>query len=71
MADGFEDALIGLVEGAARGPVACYDYAKCVQILTERDGMSEEDAEEYLQFNAIGAYVGPETPLFLYDWRSE
>jgi hypothetical protein len=28
--------------------------------------MTEEDAEEYFEFNVQGAYVGPFTPLFLY-----
>ena len=68
-ADGFEGALIGMVVGACRPPVACYDYARCVEILMKRDGMSEEEAEEFLEFNTIGAYVGEHTPLFLHDWR--
>lgn len=70
LADGFEDALIGLVDGACRQPVACYDFARCVEILMAR-GMSEEDAIEYLDFNTLGAYVGEYTPLFLHDWRAD
>lgn len=70
-ADGFEDALIGVVDGACRAPVACYDYAKCIEILMTRDGMEEEDAHEYMSFNVTGAYVGEYTPLFVHDWRKE
>jgi hypothetical protein len=70
-ADGFEGALIGVVAGACRETVACYDYGKCVGILMERDGMDEEDAEEWMEFNVVGAYVGETTPLFLHDWREE
>lgn len=69
LADGFDDAVIGLVDGACRDPVVCYDFEKCVAILMERDGMDEETAEEYLQFNTLGSYVGPLTPLFVHDWR--
>jgi hypothetical protein len=69
-ADGFEEALIGVVDGACRQPVACYDFKLCVEILV-RGGMSEEEAEEYLEFNVTGAYVGEMTPLFLHDWRNE
>lgn len=69
LADGFEDAILGLVAGACREPVVCYDYARCVEILVERDGMDEEEAEEFLEFNTLGAYVGEYTPLFLHDWR--
>jgi hypothetical protein len=31
----------------------------------ERDGMSETEAEEYLHFNVLGAYVGEQTPWFV------
>lgn len=69
LADGFEDAIIGIVEGACRPAVVAYDYYKCVEILVKRDGMDEEEADEYLQFNTVGAFVGEMTPLFVYDWR--
>lgn len=70
LADGFEDALLGLVEGACRAPVACYDYQKCVDILVQRDGMDEDVAAEYIDFNVTGAYVGSGTPLFLHNLRA-
>ena len=69
--DGFDAALIGVVEGACRETVACYDYRKCVQILMERDGMDEDGAEEFLNFNVTGAFMGDHTPVFLHDWRRE
>jgi len=70
-ADGFEDAIIGMVHGACRTPVVAYDYHKCVEILVKRDGMDEEEAEEYISFNVTGAYMGELTPLFVYDLRSQ
>lgn len=69
LADGFDDALIGVVLGACRQPVACYDLRRCVRILVERDGMTDIDAREYLEFNTLGTYAGEMTPLFLDDWR--
>jgi hypothetical protein len=69
LADGFEDALVGWVVGACRQPVACYDYDKCAEILVKRDGMDEDEAYEYIDFNVIGAYVGPGTPLFVVNVR--
>lgn len=71
-ADGFDDAIIGLAEGWFGNQhhcVVCYDFQKCVDILCERDGMDPEEAEEFLEFNTLGAYVGPNTPVFLYRWR--
>lgn len=63
-ADGFESALIG--EGFQFDkPLAVYDYDKCLSILMERDGMSEDDAEDFMEFNVVNAYVGENTPVFI------
>jgi hypothetical protein len=64
LADGFEDAYMGLATQFTKPPLAVYDRNKCIQILIERDGMSEEEAEEYFQFNEEGSWVGDNTPLF-------
>jgi hypothetical protein len=66
-ADGFDEALIGYVERFGnKGPysVALYDRAKCIKVLMDRDGMSEEEAVEFFNFNTAGAYAGPHTPAF-------
>ena len=39
---------------------------KIIEIL-EKDGMTEEEAIEYISFNVEGAYVGPKTPVFMWD----
>jgi hypothetical protein len=62
--------VIGVVDGACREPVVCYDR-KCVEILLATTEMTAEEAEEYLEFNELGAYVGKYTPLFLHDWQKE
>lgn len=63
LADGFEAALIGIVEIFHRS-IALYDKEKCLEILMKRDGMSREDASEFFEFNVQGAYVGENTPAF-------
>jgi hypothetical protein len=68
MADGFDDALIGIAERCGWPFLAVYDGMLCVHILMERDGMSREDAEEYLQSNVIGAWVGEQTPIFVWKF---
>ena len=40
-----------------------YDRACVLRVLGE--DMSAEDAEEYFDFNVIGAWVGEATPAFL------
>ena len=63
-ADGFDTALVGFGY-QFNYPVAVYDKEKCLEILTERDGMSWEEAVEYFDFNVAGAWVGESTPVFL------
>ena len=65
LADGFEDAYMGIARQFTKTPLAIYDRNKCIDILVNRDGMSEEEAEEYFQYNVEGAWVGENTPMFL------
>jgi len=68
-ADGFDEALIGVLSRPGRPPVAVYDIRRCLEILS-RD-MTEDDAEEYFAFNTLDAYVGPLTPVYMdFRWRS-
>lgn len=67
-ADGFEDAIIGVVYDKAIGTVRlAYSITKCIEILKERDGMSYDDAFIYFDFNVINAYVGEKTPIWVDD----
>jgi hypothetical protein len=38
--------------------------SKIIEILME-DGMDEEEAYEYYEYNILGAYMGETTPMFL------
>ena len=64
LADGFEEAFVGIGQQFTTH-FAVYDHGRCVQILVERDGMTEEEAEEFMEFNVTGAWVGKGTPVFL------
>lgn len=66
MADGFEDAFLGVAVQFNK-PIAIIDYNKCLDIL-RKDGMSLDEAEEYMEFNVTGAYVGENTPAFLFKF---
>ena len=65
LADGFTDAIIGMCMQFGQLPVVAYDYGKCIDVLKERDGMSSEEATEYMEYNVIGAYMGVHSPVFL------
>ena len=64
VADGFDEAIIGIGRQFNKNLVI-YDEDKCIEILMERDGMSEEEAIEFFEFNVVGAYVGEYTPIYL------
>lgn len=61
-ADGFDGAIIGVEQTQLR---LVYDIDKMRNILIEQEGMSFEEAMEYLDFNVFGAYVGEQTPLYI------
>jgi len=61
---GYEDAIVGF---SWDGKVA-YDIDKCVDILSKNDGMTYEEAVEFLEFNTFGAYVGEKTPIFIHTF---
>jgi len=63
-ADGLEEAYIGYRVGIGE-TVAVYDYEKCVEIICRDHGANREEAEEYLSFNTIFAYVGPHSPVYI------
>ena len=65
LADGFEEAFLGVSEVFGRPLLATYDRDKCIDILVERDGMTYEEAVEFFDFNVIGAWVGESTPIYL------
>ena len=47
IADGFDDAIIGIAEIYGMNPVVLYNKNKCLNIMQTRDGMSEEDAIDF------------------------
>jgi hypothetical protein len=66
LADGFEGAFIGIVQ-QFYVEFACYDYDKCIKILTKE--MTIDEAIEHMEFNVIGSYVGKHTPCFLHKMK--
>jgi len=62
VADGFEDAIIGIDSNSMR---LIYSVSKCIEILSK--DMDEEEAVEYFDFNVRGSYVGEKTPIWCTD----
>ena len=60
-ATGMDDACIGVQKETLR---LIYSKEKCLECLMN-DGMTDEEAEEWFEFNTRPAYVGLKTPI----WR--
>lgn len=65
----FDDAIAGVTD---EGRVI-YDYEKMVECLVKRDGMSEIEALEFIDYNTIRAipYAGELAPIIMYTFERE
>ena len=63
-ADGFDEAIIGVGSRCGQPDIITYDVNKCIKILMDQ-GMTDEEAMEFFEFNVVGAWVGEETPIFV------
>lgn len=63
-ATGFDECIIGMGyrEGQA---VLIYSADKIIESLD----MYYDDAVDYFEFNIAGAYMGPKTPMFVWEIR--
>jgi hypothetical protein len=70
--DGFDSAIIGTANiwnGNERVDVLVYDIYRMVEQLIIRDGMSQDEALEYIDFNIENTYIGKDTPVIVWDWN--
>jgi hypothetical protein len=61
----YDDALVGVTEDGR----AVYDYDKMVVWLVKTQGMTTEEAIEWIEYNTIGALpnAGPLGPVIMYS----
>jgi len=67
--EAFNGALVGWGERCGLGPVAIYDVVKIISILETKYKMSHDEANEWYDYNIVGAYMGENTPIFICDLR--
>ena len=63
----YDEAIVGVVE-RINLTAFCYDTQQILDILQQEwaeDGMTQEEAIEYFEFNIRGSYVGEHSPVFL------
>ena len=66
---GYDDSVIGpamIWQNNTQVEVLVYDAESIRKKLMSDDGMSSEEAREYIEFNIEGAYMGPDTPLLVW-----
>ncbi len=66
-ADGLDEAILGTGGRINMDEVLIYSYDKCVQIFMDKDKMTYEEAVEWMEFNVVGAWMGPRTPIFIHE----
>ena len=59
----FIPAILGIAHRFGMQPIVAYDYRKVIEIFAE--DMSHEEAQEYFDYNVIGAWLGEGTPIFI------
>ena len=62
--NGFNDCIAGIVERHGIPGIVCYDRDKVISKLVW-EGMTVDEAEEWYEFNQLGAYAGESTPCFI------
>ena len=63
LADGHDHAIMGYtIDGRV-----IYSVDEIIGGLMNRDGMTEEEAFEFFNFNIECAYVGEYTPIYMYE----
>ena len=68
--DGFDDCIAGVVHRYGQPTIICYDKEKVLEQVMD-DGMTDEEAVEYFEYNQIGAWVGEQTPCFISPFDKE
>ena len=66
--DGHDDAILCpacIWRGSSRVDVLVYD-AELIRENLMRDGMTSEEAREFIEFNIECAYVGEDTPVLVW-----
>jgi hypothetical protein len=70
--DGYDEAIIGpayIWRDQTQVEVLVYDAEEIREILMKRDGMSSEEAREFIEFNIEGGYLGLHTPVLV--WKDD
>ncbi len=63
--DGCDEAIVGFATRINLDPVVVYSYKLLVEVFVKQ-GMTEDESIEWIDFNVAGSWVGERTPVILY-----
>tara|TARA_R110000796_G_scaffold9485_1_gene32308 strand:- start:624 stop:875 length:252 start_codon:yes stop_codon:yes gene_type:complete len=64
LADGFDEAVIGIEISSMR---LIYSVRMVIDIMMDRDGMDEQEAIDWYEYNMQSTWVGDTTPIWSED----
>lgn len=64
LADGFDEAVIGIEISSMR---LIYSVRMVIDIMMDRDGMDEQEAIDWYEYNMQSTWVGDTTPIWNED----
>jgi len=67
-----DDALIlhnlnDAIAGVSDSGLLIYDYKKTIKIFMDKEGMTEEEAEEWVDYNVMGVQCNGNGFIMMYD----
>jgi hypothetical protein len=65
---GADAAIVGFINRCGEDPIVVYDYDRLVTVFMKQ-GMTDDEAEEWISVNVEGAWVGKGTPGVLHKGR--
>ena len=63
--DEYDDCVIGIGYRCSEGPLAVYSIPKVLKVM-QGWGMDDQEAQEFFEYNTIGAWMGDGTHIFVH-----
>ena len=67
IADGLNDGAVGYTTTSDGAEHVIYDYEACCMVFMKLNDWTYDEAAEWMDFNVVSAYVGENTPIWMYN----
>jgi len=70
--EGFDEAVVGItIVPKSNEPSLVYSFDRCVKLISEKENISEEEANEFVLYYMIDLETGDTNPIFITDYIEE